>query len=189
MLLGPSTAAAQEWRFDLGAGVGFLIAGDSAVRGRKANPTGGSTLLPYGRARVSIPRAAWLDALGSVTPMFVTPWSLDKLGLVVAHDLGIDIHPANRAWSVGLAGTVAPSYARFCNIRWCLKEPLFIGGGIASVTVNVVQDNRGRGLHGLLAGRLLYARPTAWTWPSLTPAERRIIPTMGMITGGGAWVF
>lgn len=44
-------------------------------------------------------------------------------------------------------------------------------------------------LHNALAVRALTGRPTAWTWPWLTPAERAVNRVAWVIGGGGSWTF
>jgi hypothetical protein len=40
-----------------------------------------------------------------------------------------------------------------------------------------------------VSARVLYAQPTAWTWPGLSVLDRSITPLMWMFTGGGIFVF
>jgi hypothetical protein len=184
-----ATATAQEVHLDLGMDVGYLMAGDSAIRGGTANPTGGATLMPFIRVSVAVPRVAWLDVTYTQGPMLVTPFWVDRLGLVDANDFGVALHPESRAWAVGVAGTVAPTYMRFCNVLWCLKEWTLLWGVEVHWASAIAVESDGRGLSVDISARTLYAQPMAWTWPSLTPEQRAIIPVIAMLTGGAEWIF
>jgi len=189
MVLDSGVSRAQvQVRAGLGFGVGWLIAGGSSLRGRPSNPTGGLTFLPHGHLALAIPGLAWLDAVYVQTPMLVTPFSLPQAGFVDANDLGVVLHTRNRNVSFLLAGTAAPAYATFCNVRWCLKEWTWMGDRAAHL-LGKVGETEGRGWHVDMTARVLYAQPTAWTWPGLSGPDRAITPLMWMVTGGGVFVF
>ena len=174
--LAPVSALAQELHGTLGIDFGYLIAGGN----RSVGPTGGVVIIPKGALLFSPPGISWLDITYTQQPMVVSPTSLEALGFLDANDLGVYLHPANRRGDVGIAGTFAVAYMNFCNNAWCLREWTMMPGAEAHVRVRPSEG--GRFLIDL-SGRVLYGRPTAWTWPGVAP----INPAMWMIVGGGTW--
>ncbi|WP_437310030.1 hypothetical protein [Sorangium sp. So ce388] len=185
-LLASSSARAADVRIDIGFDAGWMIWGDSAVRGRRANPTGGIVFIPSARLSLPIPGVSWLDAQYTQAPMVLAPFS-EQTGLVDANDLGVEFHTPDGALGFALAGTVAPMYATFCNPEWCYPEALVAWGGTARLQAELSRDERGRAARVTISARLLYAEPTAWNWPGLDPELRRVVPTSTMLTAGGSW--
>lgn len=63
--------------------------------------------MPSGRLLLALPTA---DPYVALSPAFVSPLSLDALGFVGAIDAGAAWHTPSRAWYLGTAGTLAPTY-------------------------------------------------------------------------------
>lgn len=175
-----------RWRLEGAAHVAYMIAGGSSIRGGKAPATGGATFIPT--IRVSFARR-FFDPYAALAPMGVTPYNAQTIGFLVAHDLGLSWHPDTRAWSIGTAATLAPGYMRFANSAWSLRQPIVMYGGEAHFTGSVLHTEGGGGLRWNVAVRALTGRPTAWTWPGLTPAERAVNKVSWVIGGGGSWTF
>ena len=179
-------AGARRLRAEGSFEVAYLLAGGSAHPPRRAPTTGGAAIVPTGRVLY------WLDVAdpyAALSPMIVSPQTLSSMGFIGAIDAGVQWHPPSRAWSLGTGGTLAPSYARFCNVSWCLKESLLLYGGAVDMSGAVYRSPDGGGLRVALSGRLLTGRPTAWYWPRLTPAERDVNHFSVMVGGGVAWRF
>jgi hypothetical protein len=187
MALGSGVSAAQV-RAGVGFDVGWLVLGGASIRGRPSNPTGGVTFLPHGHVAMAIPGLDWLDAAYVQTPMLVAPFWPEQAGFVDANDLGVVLHTKGRHVSLLLAGTAAPAYALFCNVQWCLREWTWMGGAVGRFW-GKVGNTEGRGWHVDATARVLYAQPTAWTWPGLSVFDRAINPLSWMVTGGGVFVF
>lgn len=175
-----------RWRLEGAAHVSYMIAGGSAVRGGRAPATGGATFIPT--LRVSYARR-FFDPYAALAPMVVTPYNAQTIGFVGAHDLGLSWHPDTRAWSIGTAATLAPSYMRFANASWSLRQPIILYGGEAHFTGSVLHTEGGGGLRWNVAVRALTGRPTAWTWPGLTAEEKKLNRLSWVIGGGASWTF
>lgn len=178
VLLLSGAAAAQEAptspvSFDLGIAGGYLFAGTRL-------PVGGGTIVPH--ARVSLAIREWASVYYTQSPILVTPSSLDQMGFVDVNDLGAAAHAALGRVTVGLGGSIAPAYLRWCNRLWCLREWTVLGGVETHAQVRVLD---GWSIH--VQARLLVAQPTAWTWPGLPASEREPIPTVVTLVGGGSW--
>jgi hypothetical protein len=87
------------------------------------------------------------------------------------------------------AATLAPTYMRFCNAAWCLKEWAALYGGEAHFGTRVVKTEGGGGLTASLSARLLTGRPTAWYWPRLSAADRDVNHWIASVGGVAAWRF
>jgi hypothetical protein len=182
-LLGCSAA---QLRGEGSIDVSYIIAGGAAHPGGKAPATGGAALMPAARLLLAMPV---MDPYITAAPTFVAPHTLDALGFVGAFDGGASWHPAARAWHLGTAATLAPSYMRFCNASWCLKQWVALYGGEAHFGTRLVKTESEGGLTGSLSARLLTGRPTAWYWPTLTPEERDIAHLIISIGGQMTWRF
>ncbi len=183
MLTRPACAddPTTPWRGEAAFHVSYILAGGSSYRGGKAPATGGAAFIPTARVLYTLPIA---DLYAAASPIIVTPWSLSATGFVGAVDLGLAWHPDSRAWSIGTGGTIAPSYLRFCNEAWCLKQPLVLYGGEIHIVGRFLETRDGGGLSGTLSARVLTGRPTAWFWPRLTPEEAAINHYSATIGGG-----
>lgn len=171
-------AAAAPPRIELGMGVGWLLSGASSDRGKPGNPRGGAALFP--RVRLSwSPGPAWLDLAYSQSPIVVTPFSVDQLGIIDANDIGVLVHTPESGFMGHFAATVAPSWFRFCNVEWCEKPASIVWGAIAEGSLNVAVDQAGRGLYASALVRILYANPVAWQ-------GRPVVPTMVAVLAGGS---
>lgn len=166
--------------------VSYLIAGGGAHPGGKAPATGGAAIMPAARLLLAMPVA---DPYLAVAPAFVAPQTLDALGFVGALDGGASWHPSARGWHLGTAATLAPSYMRFCNASWCLKEWVALYGGELHFGTRLVKTESEGGLTGSLSARVLTGRPTAWYWPTLTPGERDVAHWIVSVGGQATWRF
>lgn len=166
--------------------VAYLIAGGAAHPGGRAPATGGAAIAPAARLLLALPNA---DPYVALSPAFVSPTTLDALGFVGAVDAGAAWHPPARGWYLGTAATLAPTYMRFCNAAWCLKEWAALYGGEAHFGTRVVKTEGGGGLTASLSARLLTGRPTAWYWPRLSAADRDVNHWIASVGGVAAWRF
>lgn len=183
ILLATSSARADGLRAEASFSVSYLIAGGS----RRAPSTGGAALVPTVRLLYSMHLA---DPYIGASPILVTPYTLDAMGFVGAIDAGVLWHPDSRAWSIGTGATFAPSYMSFCNaVPWCLKEGVILYGGEAHFAGRILETANGGGLSAAFSARVLTGRPTAWTWPTLTPEERDVNRVSVMAGGGLRWRF
>lgn len=110
-------------------------------------------------------------------------YSMAAVGLVGALDLGVAWHPESRAWSLGTGATAAPTYMRFCNATWCLREWTMLWGGEVHASGRVTEDAEGRGVSWTMSMRALRGAPTAWIYPRLT-LEQKNIPPWAIMIGG-----
>lgn len=187
VVLAAAPPARAEVRLDLGFEVGWMVWGGAVRRGEPSNPTGGIVFAPSGRLSLSVPGTAWVAAQYTLSPMVLAPFS-PQTGLVAANDLGLELHAPDGSIGAALAGTAAPLYATFCNPEWCYPEALVAWGGVARAFARVHRDDeKKRAVRFEAAIRVLYAQPTAWTWPGLPPELRRVVPTSTMFTAGGSW--
>lgn len=172
-----------RWHLEGALHVSYMIAGGSPVhQPTQAPATGGAAIIPT--ARLFFARRIF-DPYAALAPLFVAPQRLSSLGLVGAHDVGLSWHPNSRAWSIGTAATIAPSYMRFCNAAWCLRQPIVLYGGETHFAGEVLHTEGGGGLRWNAAIRMLTGRPTAWYWPHVGP----INALSWIIGGGGSWTF
>ncbi len=187
LLLFSSRAYADEgWRVQGSIHVSYLIAGGSSYPGGRAPATGGVALVPTVRVLRQYPVA---EVYAAVAPIFVTPTHLATLGFVGAHDLGVALHPSSRAWYVGAGATLAPAFMRFCNLTWCLREPVLLYGGELHASGRLWGAADGSGLSFTATVRVLTGRPTAWYWPRLSPTERAVNHISVVAGGGATWAF
>lgn len=166
--------------------VSYVIAGGAAHPGGRAPATGGAAIMPAGRVLL---HAATLDPYVAVAPAFVAPHTLDALGFIGAVDAGAAWHPPTRGWYLGTAVTIAPTYMRFCNSAWCLKQWVALYGGELHFGSRMVKTEGEGGLTASLSARVLTGRPTAWYWPNLTAEERDIAHFIVSIGGSATWRF
>lgn len=175
-----------RWHVDGAIHVSYMIAGGSSVRGGRAPATGGAAFIPT--ARLFFARR-FFDPYVAVAPLIVAPNSFASVGVVAAHDLGLSWHPDSRAWSIGTAATIAPSYMRFCNVEWCLRQFTAMYGGELHLTGEVLHTERGGMLRWDASVRMLTGRPKAWTWGALSAEEQKLNRLSWVIGGGGSWTF
>lgn len=166
--------------------VSYVIAGGKAHPGGKAPATGGAALMPAGRILLAMPGA---DPYVTAAPAIVSPTSLDALSFVGAVDAGASWHASTRAWHLGTGATLAPSYMRFCNGAWCLKEWTWLYGGEAHFGGRVLRTEGEGGLTADITLRVLTGRPTAWYWPKLAAPDADVAHWIGSIGGAATWRF
>lgn len=163
--------------------VSYLIAGGTPSRAARvqAPATGGAALVPTVRLAYA---HAVADPYVTVSPIVVTPYSLDAVGLVGAVDVGVAWHLDSRAWSLGTGATAAPTYMRFCNgAPWCLREWTMLFGGELHASGRITEDEDGRGVSWTIAGRIFRGAPVAWIYPRLTD-EQRDVSRWSVMFGG-----
>lgn len=142
--------------------------------------------MPAVRLLLALPTA---DPYVALAPAIVSPVSLDAMGFVGAIDGGVAWHSSSRAWYLGTAGTVAPSYMRFCNAAWCLKEALVLYGGEVHFGQRLIRTEGEGGLAVSLSARLLTGRPTAWYWSGLSLGQADVNHWLVSAGGAVAWRF
>jgi len=178
--------ADDRWQVHTSIHLAYLIAGGPAVRGGAAPATGGIAFVPtLGLAYAH----RIVDPYVAISPIIVTPHSVDALGVVGAVDLGGAWHLDRRAWALGTGATLAPAYMRFCNSVWCLREGVWLVGGEMHLDGVLLDGENGSGLSVSLSGRLLTGRPTAWYWSRLSPEEAAVNHFSGLANVGILWRF
>lgn len=166
--------------------VSYLVAGGAGHAGGKAPATGGAAIMPAARLLLLMPVA---DPYITVAPAIVSPTTLSALGFVAALDGGASWHSNTRAWHLGTGATVAPSYMRFCNAAWCLKEWIALYGAEVHFGGRIVRTDDGGGLTASLSARLMTGRPTAWYWPRLSAGDADVNHWLFSVGGRIGWYF